>query len=80
VPGSNIDGFPSTDTCASTTQIIVLFETKCIFLAHENPDWQAVFLSKTNSILKVKHVLDAPLSKVDGVFFEKYMCFFNSAE
>jgi hypothetical protein len=48
-----------------TTQIIVLFGTKCLFLAHENPEWQAVFLSKTNSILKVKHVLHAPESNID---------------
>jgi hypothetical protein len=65
---SNIDIFYLWDTCVSTIHL-----NRCAFLPLENPYLQAVFLSKTNSILKENHVLDTPPYKVDG-FLSRDTC------
>jgi hypothetical protein len=44
-----------------------IFGTKWAFCHLENPDWQAVFLSKTSSVPIGKNVLDNPASNLYGV-------------
>jgi hypothetical protein len=39
----------------------------------KNPDTQAIFLSKSNSVLKENNVLDAPPSNIDG-FLSRDTC------
>jgi hypothetical protein len=54
VPAPNIDAFLSQIHVFLQPSLIVPFATKCTFVPLENPDGQAVYLSKTNSIITVK--------------------------
>jgi hypothetical protein len=56
---SSIDDFLWRDTCVSSTQLNRSFWNKMILYPPWNFDLQEVFLSKTNSILTWKHVLDS---------------------
>jgi hypothetical protein len=51
---SSIDGFLSTDTCVSSTQLNRLVRNIEHLSPLVNGDWQAVFLSKINSVLTGK--------------------------
>jgi hypothetical protein len=54
VPASNIDAFLSQIHVFLQVCWMGFFGPKCPFLSLENPNWKAVFLSKTNSILTEK--------------------------
>jgi hypothetical protein len=53
-PSSNIDGFHLRDTRVSSFQLKRPIWNKMSGSAPKNPDMQAAFLSKSNSILTVK--------------------------
>jgi hypothetical protein len=53
-PASNFHGFISGDTCVSSTQVNRPIRKKNAFLNFVIPDWQVVFLLKTNSVLTEK--------------------------
>jgi hypothetical protein len=53
-PVSNTDGFFLRNTCVFTTYLIGLLEKNRAYPHLEKCDFQEVFLSKTNSILRVK--------------------------
>jgi hypothetical protein len=46
----------------------------------ENPKWQEILLSKSNSILRSKQCARCYFFYHRWFSFERYMCFFNSAE
>jgi hypothetical protein len=50
IPPSNIDSFLWRDTCVSSIQMKRPILNKVRFFPFENPDWQAVFISKSYSI------------------------------
>jgi hypothetical protein len=73
-PASNTDGFLSRDICVSSNSLDRYTWNKMCFLHVENPEFQKVFLSETNSILTGNNVLDAPASNTDG-FLLRDTCF-----
>jgi hypothetical protein len=48
---SNVDGFPSRDTCVCSIQLNRPILNKVRFSQDEIHDWQAIFLSKCYSVV-----------------------------
>jgi hypothetical protein len=53
-PASNIDGFLLREACISSTQLNTPILNQVRDSPLEIPDWQAIFLSKRNSIFSGK--------------------------
>jgi hypothetical protein len=77
---SILDGFLLRGTCVSSTHLIDIFGTKCACVPLDNPVWQIVFFSISNSILTGKQGARFSCFYFTSFSLERYMCFFSSAE
>jgi hypothetical protein len=66
VHATNIECFPSRDSCVSSTQLSRPIWSKLSVSPHENLDGQAVFLSTLTQFSQGNKVLDAPPSNLGG--------------
>jgi hypothetical protein len=80
IPHSNVHDFLLRDIYSSSTQLNMPFWNKVSVFALEKPDGQAIFLTKTHSIVTQKQCARCSTFYHRQFSFKRYICFINSDE